>query len=207
MRYTAFNARPYVGYVSSGESVEIVRRESELICRQSAAASLFLWLILGMVPLVGYFCVTSAEMAQLLHDLSNPGQDDTWLGLMLLLIGTLFGSAFMFAAKKLVSLGHIAVDSAGTIRLYRGRGSDRPERVIRPQEVKRLAIQSVSFQGRQTVHINYLLILKLNNGEETVLCASTEWGRMEGLQRDMMERMGRRIDEALEEACLSNAAR
>lgn len=192
--FNAFNAKPYVGYVSSGESIEIYEERGKLICRQSKSATAVMGLIVGMILLGAYFAVTSPDMQKYIHKFQTGDMGEkAVIGLVGLLIVFLVGAVLVFAVQKLFENKRILVDAGGKMVFY--AGGDPPKRVIRPDDMQDLYLETVSFQGKHQTHYCTILVLQLRSQEKIVLCAGVDKEPIEKFRRDVAARCGIQLAE------------
>jgi len=170
-KYTAHNARPYVGYVCSGTTVRVRQSAGETTLSANSASLWMLGLIILMVASAVVFGVQSSEFAALRHFWHWSPMHQLGVGLVGGLMICLYGLALHFACTRLFTNRRVSITRLGDIRFFAGFSTE-PARTIQRDEIAELMIVPVSFSGRYRTHLNYLLVLQLRNGEEMVLCAA-----------------------------------
>lgn len=191
--YNAHNAKPFVGYVSSGNTIELLSRNADLICRPTTSSNMVLWFIVIMIVTSAAAASQSPEVARLKNFMHFSIQEQVGHVVIGFFILFLVGAVLVFAIEKLLFFGVLIVDSAGVLRFCQGF-QQREIRVIRPGEIEGLKLSQVSFQGKHQTYINHLLILQLQNGEEVVLSASPENELISKLRDEICRRAGIAMD-------------
>jgi hypothetical protein len=188
-KYNAHNAKPFVGYVSSGNTIDWVSQGGNLVCQQSSSAAMILGFIVFMI-ITGILCASqSPEVRRLQYFFEFSWQEQLGHVLVGGFIVLMVGATLVFAVERLMLFGTLVVDSNGVLRFC--QGFNRQEvRVIRPGEIEGLRMTQVSFRGKRVTHINFLLILQLRNGEEVVLCASPENELVLKIRDEIGQRVG-----------------
>lgn len=187
-QYNAFNAKPFVGYVSSGSSMEIVKDKGNLSCRQSKEATFVMGFIFLMTVACAFGIANSPDMARYIHDFQ---QADLWgklgFGVIGLLIVWMLGAGLVFSVKKMLANTRFIVDGSGNLRFYEGWGNE-PNKTVRWDQIDTLYLDTVTFQGKHRRHTSHLLILRLRNAEEIVLCADPEREKLDEFRQDIARR-------------------
>jgi hypothetical protein len=110
------------------------------------------------------------------------------IGLVLIVIFGLFGTLTVFALKKLLDNNRLVLDPHGNLHFYRW-GARTPSRTVTPAEIKKLRLTPVSFSDEDQTYTNYLLVLTLKTGEESVLFGSLKSTYMQDLLHDFSRRL------------------
>jgi hypothetical protein len=190
-KLTAHNANPYVGYVSSGESVEIISEGPNLICRQSGAATLTMAIVAGMALLGAGFTLTSPDMERHIRQFQHAGIFGKFVaGLLALMIIALFGLTLFFSLGKFFAKSRIVLAADGSLRFYAGFDA-LPKRIIRPAEIETVSLERVSFPGRYgKIYICPIVVLRLKTQEQLVLCSGTREAPLEQFRQAIAQRGG-----------------
>ena len=186
----AWHAQPIAGYVSSGESVELVQDGSNLICRQSFGATMLMALMVSMILTCVGLAVTSPEMVRHVRHFQHANTPGKWIaGVVAIVILWLLIVALGFAGKKMFANTQIEVDAYGTVHIL-GGWKRLPIRVIRPEEMESLMLEQVTFPGKYRTYTSHLLVLMLKSQERLILCASVDRDRLERFRSSIAQRCG-----------------
>lgn len=185
-KYTAHNARPYVGYVCSGNTIRLRQSADEATLSASPASLWMLGLIILMVGSAVVFGIQSPEFAALRHFWRWSPMHQIGVGLVGGMMICLYWLALHFACTRLFANRRISIGRLGDIHFFAGL-SKEPARTVQRDEIAELMIVPVSFSGRYRTHLNYLLVMQLRTGEEMVLCASNDKAQIEAIIHTIRE--------------------
>lgn len=189
-KYNAYNAKPFVGYISSDESVEIIEKDGGLICRQSRSATLTMALIAFIALLSLGFSFASPDFAKMIRDFQTADLlGKVGLSALCLFVFGMLAVMAVLPLKYLLNNTRMILSPCGTLHFYQN-GDPEPERSVLPTEMESLRLETVSFQGKRRTYVNTLLILTLKTGEETVLFASLKPELMSAIHQDFSQRLG-----------------